>query len=66
MESYIRRDFLQSRELESERSKLKEEGDECLKKVASVLLKYARRAGDTVARYGREKYVILLPGISVN
>jgi diguanylate cyclase (GGDEF)-like protein len=125
MESYIRRDFLQSRQLESESSKLKEEnieltrqsridpltnllnrrafeetlsneikraerhryplsllildidnfklyndiyghlkGDECLKKVASVLLKYSRRPGDTVARYGGEEFVILLPGIS--
>lgn len=36
-------------------------GDDSLKKVASVLEHYARRAGDLAARYGGEEFVIILP-----
>jgi diguanylate cyclase (GGDEF)-like protein len=36
-------------------------GDDTLKKVASILEHYARRAGDMAARYGGEEFVILLP-----
>lgn len=37
------------------------EGDECLKKVASVLSAHARRPGDLAARYGGEEFALLLP-----
>ncbi|WP_296448004.1 GGDEF domain-containing protein [Rhodoferax sp. UBA5149] len=37
-------------------------GDECLRRVASVLGQCVRRAGELVARYGGEEFVMLLPG----
>jgi diguanylate cyclase (GGDEF)-like protein len=37
-------------------------GDECLRRVASVLHRCVRRAGEVVARYGGEEFVVLLPG----
>lgn len=37
------------------------EGDECLKQVASVLMRYASRAADMAARYGGEEFSIILP-----
>ncbi len=37
-------------------------GDECLRRVASVLNRCVRRAGELVARYGGEEFVLLLPG----
>jgi diguanylate cyclase (GGDEF)-like protein len=37
-------------------------GDECLRRVASVLHRCVRRAGEMVARFGGEEFVILLPG----
>ena len=40
------------------------EGDECLKKVASVLHKCILRPADMVARYGGEEFVCLLPDTS--
>jgi len=39
-------------------------GDECLKRVASVLKQRLARPGDLVARYGGEEFVILLPATS--
>lgn len=38
-------------------------GDECLKAVAGVLQRNARRAEDLVARYGGEEFAVLLPGL---
>lgn len=37
-------------------------GDECLQRVAGVLSRCIRRAGEMVARYGSEEFVIFLPG----
>jgi len=37
-----------------------EAGDECLKKVATVLKKTAARGGDLVARYGEEEFGVIL------
>ncbi len=36
-------------------------GDECLRRVATVLALAARRPGDLAARYGGEEFAILLP-----
>ncbi len=36
-------------------------GDECLKKVAVVLSRAAKRAGELAARYGGEEFVVFLP-----
>ena len=36
-------------------------GDECLRQVAGVLARHARRATDLAARYGGEEFVLLLP-----
>lgn len=37
-------------------------GDECLRQVAGVLDQCVRRAGELVARFGGEEFVVLLPG----
>lgn len=37
-------------------------GDECLRQVAAILNDSVRRAGELVARFGGEEFVILLPG----
>lgn len=37
-------------------------GDQCLRRVSSVLSRCVRRAGELVARYGGEEFVLLLPG----
>src|SRR5688572_8521650 len=36
-------------------------GDDCLRRVATVIADGVRRAGDTVARYGGEEFAVLLP-----
>ncbi len=41
-------------------------GDECLKKIASVVATGMRRAGDMAARYGGEEMVLLLPGADID
>ncbi len=41
-------------------------GDECLRQVAQLLHRCARRAGELVARYGGEEFVVLLPGAEVS
>ena len=37
-------------------------GDRCLRLVADVLTTGARRAGETIARYGGDEFAILIPG----
>jgi diguanylate cyclase (GGDEF)-like protein len=39
------------------------EGDRCLRRVAQTLGEAANRAGDLVARYGGDEFVLLLPGL---
>jgi diguanylate cyclase (GGDEF)-like protein/PAS domain S-box-containing protein len=36
-------------------------GDECLKAVAEILARNARRGGDLAARYGGEEFAVILP-----
>lgn len=36
-------------------------GDECLKRVANVLVESARRGADVIARYGGEEFALILP-----
>jgi diguanylate cyclase (GGDEF)-like protein/PAS domain S-box-containing protein len=36
-------------------------GDQCLKEVAAILLRSARRARDFLARFGGEEFVLILP-----
>ena len=38
-----------------------QQGDECLRAIASALAANARRPGDTVSRYGGEEFAVLLP-----
>ncbi|WP_105199586.1 MULTISPECIES: diguanylate cyclase [unclassified Pseudoalteromonas] len=39
-----------------------QQGDECLKKVASALVNNCQRGSDFIARYGGEEFVAVLPG----
>ncbi|MGH8314776.1 MAG: GGDEF domain-containing protein [Steroidobacterales bacterium] len=41
------------------------EGDETLKRVARVVAKTFRRAGDLAARYGGEEFGVILPGVAM-
>lgn len=41
-------------------------GDECLRRVATVLAHSVRRAGELAARYGGEEFVVVLPGLDAN
>ena len=38
-------------------------GDDCLRRIASVLADHAKRGGDFVARYGGDEFVIILPNV---
>lgn len=38
-----------------------QQGDKCLKKVASVLTENTKRAADFAARYGGEEFAVILP-----
>jgi diguanylate cyclase (GGDEF)-like protein len=40
-------------------------GDECLKKIATVLKKFAKRPGDISARYGGEEFVLVFGNSTV-
>ena len=39
-------------------------GDDCLKKVAQVLVSQCKRGGDFIARYGGEEFAAVLPEIN--
>ena len=39
------------------------DGDDCLKQVAYVLSDHVQRAGDLIARFGGEEFVVILPGL---
>ncbi len=41
-------------------------GDECLRRLAAVLARSVRRAGELAARYGGEEFVVVLPGVDEN
>jgi two-component system chemotaxis family response regulator WspR len=41
------------------------EGDDCLRRVGQLLMKFACRPGDLPARYGGEEFAVLLPGASL-
>ena len=40
-------------------------GDECLRKVATVIARCCRRASDLVARYGGEEFAVVMPDTDV-
>jgi diguanylate cyclase (GGDEF)-like protein len=41
-------------------------GDDCLRSLAQVLVKVMRRAGEQVARFGGEEFVVLMPDTDVH
>ena len=43
-----------------------QDGDECLRQIAQVLVKSMDRGGDLLARYGGEEFIAVLPGTSLN
>jgi len=43
-----------------------QDGDECLRQIAQVLVKSMDRGGDLLARYGGEEFVAVLPGTSLS
>uniref|UniRef100_Q47FN5 diguanylate cyclase n=1 Tax=Dechloromonas aromatica (strain RCB) TaxID=159087 RepID=Q47FN5_DECAR len=40
-------------------------GDECLRKIAAAISRHTERPSDTVARYGGEKFAVILPETSI-
>lgn len=40
-------------------------GDECLRKIAATISRHTERPSDTVARYGGEKFAVILPETSI-
>jgi diguanylate cyclase (GGDEF)-like protein len=42
------------------------EGDQCLRRVAGALAKALSRPGDLLARYGGEKFAVILPGAEMD
>lgn len=40
-------------------------GDECLRRLGSIIKRVARRPGDVAARYGGEEFTVLLPGTAL-
>jgi len=41
-------------------------GDQCLKTIAGLMSRQAKRACDLVARYGGEEFVCLMPGVEID
>jgi diguanylate cyclase (GGDEF)-like protein len=41
------------------------EGDECLKRIASAIADNVKRPSDSTARYGGEEFIVILPGINI-
>ncbi len=41
-------------------------GDNCLRAVAQILARRARRAGEIAARYGAEEFAVLLPHAEID
>jgi diguanylate cyclase (GGDEF)-like protein len=40
-------------------------GDDCLRKVAQIMMQSAKRPNDLVVRYGGEEFAVLLPGTGI-